>query len=325
MTIRSARRPVLALGAAMAGLSAVMTVSALIAARAILLFLAPVVVLQAVLVISWLLPKSLSVEGSELVYRAGRREKRVARGDVARCALVRSTWIFSNAAGAQVLTLPTPQFIDKDVAAFCTQTGITIESAQPTVDKLRKAVTSAKWTIALGIFVASTMFAVAGLFLVIHIEVQADFARYLASSVCEQPPPKGTNCRFEAQARVVSVDTQSRHYATLHLTLVESNGDYTTDLPYPSPKAGDVVGVQLWSGRVTLVNGRATNDNVTTNSNLNNEGGIAVFVLWALGGIAIVGVGVYQLVTARAKLRAASASGAPTKGVQPSSGVPPAR
>jgi hypothetical protein len=67
---------------------------------------------------------SLTLDGADLVYRVGGRERRTPRDTVSNCAVIGRRWVFTDAAGARVFSLPVLLFNEADLATFCNKVGI---------------------------------------------------------------------------------------------------------------------------------------------------------------------------------------------------------
>jgi hypothetical protein len=310
VVIRSNREAAAAVAAAGAGWSVFLAViGLLLGTPQVIVGVVPLVGASAFAGAFLMLPVSLSLEGAEVVYRSGRNEKRLLATEVARCAQVGRVWAFSSPTGAWLLALNRWQFRDTDVAAFCTGAGIAWggPSMQP-VERLRRDLRSARLNSAIGAVTGAGFVIFMGLSAWSQATARDDLARYDAAPPCTQVGVTSSGCRLETQARVTSVDAYKSD-AALHLTLIPGAGDYRTRLSYPSPKVGDIVGVEVWNGRITLIGERATSSNPTSSPNLSINGVIAGFGLFSLVGFGLATWGLYQLVTTRRRLRAASNSG----------------
>ncbi|HET7467923.1 MAG TPA: hypothetical protein VFL29_14790 [Candidatus Dormibacteraeota bacterium] len=274
---------------------------------------------------------TLSLEGNDVVYRAGSKEKRIPRADIAGCTLANGVWAFTDSAGARLLTLNAVRFNEADVAAFCNQAGISLSGpSQRPVDRLRRDVSSAKWTRGLGIGLGVVLAAAVVGMLYAQYYTQQTLKQYLAAPVCGEGQTPNARCKLEGTATVTSVD-QYTGGRTLHLRLA-GGGDYRAWLDNPTPNTGDVVDVEVWNGDVRLVNGRKTGTNPTTDPNLNLGALPIVPGLFALVCLGTAAAGQYQLVHARAALRIAlgpeAGMAAPVQRVRPDSvpagvGLPP--
>ncbi|HEV2217458.1 MAG TPA: hypothetical protein VGV88_07785 [Candidatus Dormibacteraeota bacterium] len=310
MTINGSRQTAVAVASIGAGLSVFLAVIALLIGVPQLLF--GVLILVAIFGLSaafLALPVSLSLEGDDVIYRSGRSQERYPRSEVARCALAQSGssagWVFSNQAGARLFAINAWRFQDTDVFAFCARAGITWDgpSMRP-VDRLSRDIRSAGWSLGIGLVAGGVFLASAGLSAWSQSTARDDMARYRIAPPCSQAAGGGPSCRLETQARVTSVDA-GNYNATIHVTLVPGGGDYRTRLTLPSPRVGDVVAVELWSGRVTLVAERDTTDNPADNPNLNINGVVAGFALFALGSFGLAFFGWNSLSRSRKRMRAA--------------------
>lgn len=310
-----------------------------IAASAVLLGSNSLLAMDALLVvaagasaIALLRSTTLSLEGADVVYRSGRKEQRLPRGEIAGCALGNGAWAFTDVSGTRLLTLTAARFNEADVADFCTHAGIkTSGPSQRPVDRLRRDVSSAKLNRAFGAGLAVLFTAAAGGLIYAQYNSRLLRDEYLAAPVC-QPGQSGagTSCRQQAKATVTSVD-QHTGGNTLHLA-VTGGGNYIAWLDDPTPNAGDVVDVELWDGDVRLVEGRQTARNPTTDPNLNDAPLAAIPGVIALVCLGVAVLGQYQLVHARASLRIALgpevAMATPVQKVRPdtvlaAAGLPP--
>lgn len=334
MTIRSTRTT----GAWIAGAGAFWSVfigaSALLLGgpKSLLALDALLVLIAASSALALLRPMTLSVEGTDVVYRSGRKEQRIPRAEIARCSLVNQAWAFSDASGAQLLSLNAVRFNAGDVADFCAQAGISLSGpSQRPVDRLRRDMSSAKLNRGFGIGLAVVLTAAAGVLVYAQYNSRLLLEEYQAAPVCQPGQAGGgTSCRLEAKATVTSVD-QHTGGNTLHLA-VAGGGDYRAWVDDPTPVAGDVVDVEVWNGDVRLVNDRKTGNNPTTDPNLNDAPLAAIPGVLALVCLGAGVVGQYQLVHARVALRMALGPGvgmaAPVERVRPdgvlaAAGLPP--
>lgn len=307
MTIRATRTAVAAISGVSAFLDLVMGASVLLLGKPQLFYLlAFLVAAQLFAIITLLGPTSLSLEGDELVFRRGGRVKHIPRSEVATCKQVGSSWVFSNSAGAQVLTLQMIRFADTDVAAFCGQAGIGLSGASmEPVDKLRREISAGKVNRAWGVIFAVVLLAATGGLMYWQLHVQDNLKRYEAAPACTQSAPSTSSCRLQTQARVTSVEPHAAD-TTVHLSLITSGADYIAAVDNPGPGRGDVVAVEVWDGEVTKVNGHDTARNPARDPNLNLNGAIAIPALFALIAVVAAAIGEYQVVTAGARLRAAA-------------------
>src|SRR5216684_2861448 len=153
MTIQGSRRPAAGFALAFAAVLVVMAISTILLRQPALLVLVVLLApIQAVFVLLQLRPISVTFDGADVVYRAGGRETRTRRSDIATCALVGQGWVFTNTSGAQLFTLPDLRFTQADIAAFCKQTSLNLSTPplRP-LDQSRKDVRSAKVMRALGV------------------------------------------------------------------------------------------------------------------------------------------------------------------------------
>lgn len=263
---------------------------------------------QVVVVASMLRPLTLTIEGSEVVYQGIRGAKRIPRSAIAGCKLIGSAWVFSDAAGAQLLSLPAMRFVDAEVATFCNQAGIGLvgPSLRP-VDVVRADLSGAKSMRAWGIGLAIPILGIVGIVIWAQLNSQDALRRYQAAPSCQPAATVTSACRLQTQARVTSVKSYTT-VADLHLTLVPGGGDHVVRMDVPTPSVGDLVEVEVWSGDITRVNARETSDNPARDPNLHLERAGGVPVLFALLALGMGGMGQYQLSLARARLRAATGS-----------------
>lgn len=277
-------------------------------------------------------PMTLSVEGTDVVYRSGRKEQRIPRGQIAGCALANGVWAFSDASGARLLTLNATRFDEADVADFCAQAGISLSGpSQRPVDRLRRDISSAKLNRGFGIGLAVVLTAAAGGLIYAQYNSQLLLQEYQAAPVCRPGQTGGgTSCRLEAKATVTSVD-QHTGGNTLHVVLA-GGATYRAWVDDPTPNTGDVVDVEVWDGDVRLVNGRKSGNNPTTDPNLKDAPLAAIPGVLALVCLGAGVFGQYQLVHARVALRMALGPevgmAAPVERVRPDSalaaaGLPP--
>ena len=327
MTIRGSRTAAAGIGAASAGMDVAFTISAFLLGQPKFLFLvALVMAAQLFAVLNLLSPVSLSTEGGEIIYRARWRQRRLALSEIATCTLVGGSWVFSASSGAQLLTVQILRFKADDIAVFCGQAGISLTApVDRPVDQRRRDVRSAKNTRAWGVGLGVVLLGGSMLMIYAQFGAQDAMRRYQAAPTCTQAAPTTSTCRLQTSARVTSVERHST-YATLHLTPLTSGGDYLVALDYPNPSTGDVVDVEVWSGKVVLVSGRKSGGNPTLDPNLNLNGLIAIPSLFALICLVGAGIGQYQLVTARAGLRAAAGaevgSVGPVEKINPDATIP---
>src|SRR5260370_5519163 len=196
-------------------------------------------------------PISLSFDGADLVYRAGGRETRAPRTDIATCALVGRAWVFSNSAGAQLITLPAFRFTVADVAAFCKQAGLNLSTPplRP-IDQSRKNVRSAKGMRALGVGLTLLLLVGAGAVIWTSLSAQDALRRYQSAPVCVQAAPTPSTCRLQTQAQVTSTELYGSHKAStdVQLTLTGSGQHYIADVANSSaPITCVIVDVEIWN------------------------------------------------------------------------------
>ena len=334
MTIRSTRTAALWVAGAGTFWSVFVGASTLLLGgpKPLLGLVALLVVASAASTVALLTPMSLSLDGDDVVYRTGRKEKHVPRPEIAGCALGNQVWVFSDASGTQLLTLPATRFKDTDVAAFCSQAGISLSGpSQRPADRLRRDISSARLTRGFSIGLAVVLTAAAGGLIYAQYNSQLLLKEYLAAPVCGAGQSGGgTGCRQEASATVTSVD-QHTGGNTLHLALA-GGGNYIAWLDNPTPAKGDVVDVEVWNADVRKVNERTTGNNPTTDPNLHDAPLAAVPGVLALVCLGVGLVTHYQLVHARAALRIALgpevAMATPVQKVRPdtalaAAGLPP--
>ena len=300
MTVSGSRQTAAIIGLAVAGWSVVLAASGLLMGQPrFLLLVAPLVPLGIVAVAMQARPMTLAFDGSDVVYRVMSSEKRIAKTEIAQCALVGQLWVFSDSAGAQLLAVPTARFDQAGMTALCATAGITLQApdVRP-IDQLRKEVRSGKWNRALA--VGMLLLLVAGMAGAAYAQYSSreDLRRYRAAPVCTSTAPADTStCRLELQAVVKTVDSHSSG-ATLHLSLTGIAGDYIAFVDYPAPNRGDTVQAELWNGEVRQVNGQPTGNNPTSSNNLDLSGAIAVIGLFALMGLIYAAISQYQLMRA---------------------------
>ncbi|HET7467921.1 MAG TPA: hypothetical protein VFL29_14780 [Candidatus Dormibacteraeota bacterium] len=304
MVLTGTRGASLGVLAAGGGLGAFLAVIALLLGTPVLIAaIAPMFLV--ILYAAWSLarPVSLGVEGDEVVYRSGRNEKRFPRADVVSCTLGGAGWSFWNGHGTRLVALNAWRFDGADVAEFCAHAGIHWHGpSQRPADRVRRDIGVAK------VFRAFSMFAGAGFVILMalsawsEVTARGEEMQYRAAPVCT--PTHESNCRLQTQARVVSVDTKNGD-ALLELSLVPGGGDYFTRLSFPGPNAGDLVAVEVWRGRISRVDTRATSDNPASNPNLSISGVVAGFGLFALLGFGCAFWAQRSLATARSQLRRA--------------------
>jgi competence protein ComGC len=265
--------------------------------------------LVAVTMLSLLRPTALTLNGADLVYLVGGRETRAPRETIATCALVGQRWVFGDAAGAVVLSLPALRFNQTDLAAFCNKVGIHGFAPQPSpVDQGRKDVRSARSTRAFGVVTTLMVLFILGFSIWLTVIARDALTRYRSAPICEAGSTAST-CRLQTQARVIS--TEENHTSTtLHLSLVASGGNYIASVSNGvAPSQGDVVGVEVWNGKVTRLGESDTLGNPEVNPNLGVTWVLGVWGFFLAVTIGIAVVGHMQLRLARARLRAATAAG----------------
>lgn len=334
MTIHGSRRA--AAGVALAGVAVLVVVglSALLLREPRFLLLVGLLAAIQLAVVLWLLrPTALSFDGTDVIYRVGGRETRTACSDIASCALIGRGWVFSDSAGAQLLSLPALQFTETDVAAFCKRSRLDLRTPPPRpLDQRRRDVSSAKVTRAMGLILTLPLLIFAAFAIWASYSAQDALSRYQSAPACAEGAQTTSTCRLQTQARVTS--TEAHQTSTdLHLTRIGAGGDYVAAVRNPSAlTTGDVVNVEVWSGKVTRLEGKDTLGNPEVNPNLNIVGVVGVIGLFAALSLGMAVAGHLQLKSARAGLRAvATAEGGsvgPVQAVHPdaaitASGLPP--
>jgi hypothetical protein len=313
MTIQGSRRPAAIFALAFAAALVVFAIAALLlrqpALLALVVLFAPV---QVVVVLMQLRPVSVTFDGADVVYRAGGRETRTPRSDIANCALVGQAWIFANSGGAQLLSLPALRFTQADVVAFCKQAGLNLSTPplRP-IDQSRKNVTSAKVTRAMGVGLTLLFLLAAGGVIWLSLSAQDALHRYQSAPMCAEGTSSTATCRLQTQAQVTSTELYGSHKAStdVHLTLSGSGAHYTANVANSgAPNTGDVVNVEIWSGIVTRLGTLETSGNPELNPNLDIVGVLVVIGLFAAGTFGSAVWGQLQLQSARAALHAAAAA-----------------
>ena len=315
MTIRSTRQAALSVGFIGAIATVAFGISALVFGQPRFFYLLGFLVLAVLFaVVRLLVPMTLSLEGDQLLYSSGPRTRRSARSEVTGCKQVGTSWVFSDAAGAQLLVLPGIRFKDADVVAFCNQAGIALTAAsQRPVDKLRRDMRTAKGNRAFGLGLGVILLAATAGLVYVQLHAQDNLSRYRAAPACADALPATTSCRLQTQARVTSVEPHST-FTTLHVTLVKFGGDYGFAYDHPGPKTGDVVDVELWNGEVTRLSGQDTEYNPALDPNAHLNGLLAVPLLFALICLGVAGYGQYVVMSSTAKLRVAASAEIGTAG-----------
>jgi hypothetical protein len=312
MTIQGSRRPAAQFAAAFATILVVFVISSIALRQpSLLLLLLLVAPVQAVFVLTQLRPVSLTFDGADIVRRAGGSETRTPRSEIATCALVGQAWVFSNSAGAQLLSMPAGRFAQADVAEFCKQAGVNLSTPPPRpIDQSRKAVRSAKITRALGVGLTLILLLGAGAAIWTSLSAQDALRRYHSAPVCADGASTSSTCRLQTQARVTSTELSShKTFTTLHLTLIGATGDHIASVDNPgAPKTGDIVNVEVWSGEVTKLEGRDTGGNPELNPNLDIVGVVVVIGIFAAVTFGVAAGSHLQLRSAREALRAATAA-----------------
>jgi hypothetical protein len=313
MTIQGSRRPAALLALGVVVMLAVLAPSAVLlkqpALLVLLLLIAPV---QLLFLLLQMRPISLSFDGADVVYRAGGRETRAPRSDIATCALVGRAWVFSNSAGAQLITLPAFRFTEANVAAFCKQTGLNLSTPplRP-IDQSRKNVTTAKVTRAIGVGMTLLLLLGAGGVIWLSLSAQDALHRYHSAPVCAQVASTTSTCRLEAQAQVTRTELygSSKASTDVYLTVTGSARNYRVNIANSgAPKTGDIVDVEVWNGSVTRLGTVNTSGNPELDPNLDVVG-VVVFI----GLLAVVTLGLavgsqLRLRSARAAVLAAAAA-----------------
>lgn len=266
---------------------------------------APMALIVPISALLLLRPISLSSDGDQIVLRSSRKENRIQRNEIARCALIGRAWTFSDAGGAQLLTLPAVRFSADEVAAFCSAAGIELAGVQRPVDQLRADVRSAKVSRIVSVILGVILLGAAGAAAYAQNGARNSLAQYRSAPVCSSVTPASSDCRTMTQARVTST-TFYKNGTTCHVTLLTAGGDYLVWVSLPlTPHAGDVTDVELWGGDVTRLGGERSGNNPETSPNLDLVGAIAVVLLFF--SVTMVGLGLsqWQLVHARERLHAA--------------------
>jgi hypothetical protein len=313
MTIQGSRRPAAQFAAAFAAILLVFVISALVLRQpSLLLLLVLFAPLQVVFVLMQLRPVSVTFDGADIVRRGGGSETRTPRNEIATCGLVGQVWVFSNSAGAQLLSLPAGRFAQADIAEFCKQAGINLSTPplRP-IDQSRKAIKSAKITRALGVSLTLLFLLGAGGAIWTSLSAQDTLHRYQSAPVCSEGASTTSTCRLQTQARVTSTELYGSHKAStdVHLTLTGSGAHYTANVANSgAPNTGDVVNVEIWNGEVTRLGEIGTSANPELNPNLDIVGVVVVIGLFAVVSLGVAVGSHLQLLSAQAALRTASAA-----------------
>lgn len=264
-------------------------------------------VLSALLAAATAVRVSVRVDGTDLVYRSSTKEKRCPLAGGISCKQTSASWAFSNATGKRLFLLNGWMFRDADVAAFCAQAGIAYTGPSPQeLDRLRVTVARLKRNRVIFVLAAAFFIVFTGLSASSQESARSDLARYQAASDCESASPAISNCKLQAHATVTSSEGH-KAYTTLHLTLIAAGGDYQTRTRFSPPKAGEVVPVEVWSSRITMIDERPTLDDPSNDPNLNIDLVITGFGLAGLLSLGLALAGQYLLVASQARLRAAKA------------------
>src|SRR6266851_85279 len=311
MTIQGSRRPAAGFAVAFAAILVVFALSALVLKQpALLLFLVVLAPAQAAFVLMQARPTSLTFDGADLIYRVGGRETRTPRSAIATYALVGQGWVFSDSAGAQLFTLPVLRFTQADVAAFCKQVGLRLETlALKPVDQSRKDLRSAKLARGLSVGIALSFLLFATFSVWLSMSAQDAFRRYQSSPVCTEHVSNGSTCRLQTQARVTSTELYGRHQAStdVHLTVIGTGAVYVANVDNSSaPKTGDILDVEVWEGHVTRLGRAATSGNPESNPNLDDGGVVLLFGLFAAIAFGFAVWYHLKVLSARAALRSAA-------------------
>jgi hypothetical protein len=306
MTIRSTRNGAAIVGGAAAGWAIlIVTCALLLRTPALLLLVALLVPVELIPIFMLLRPATVSVEGGDLVSRFGRGQTRVPISQIAGSTLNSRGWTFSDSSGKPLLSLSAIRFSGAEVVDFCAKAGINLSArSQRPIDKLQRSLGSGRSHRRFGVALSIVFLATIGWAAYAQYSARDSLQRYLAAPACTQAPPTTATCRLQAQAKVNSLDSHSGGQ-TLHLTLINEGGDYIAWLDNPVPNVGDVVEVEMWAGKVVRINGRRSGFDPNSSPSLNLGGIIAVLSLFALICMGTAVVGQYQLVRARAGLRAA--------------------
>jgi hypothetical protein len=307
MTIQGSRRPAAGFAVAFAAILAVFVLSALVLKQpALLLLMVVLAPAQAAFVLMQARPTFLTFDGSDLVHRVGGRETRTQRSAIATCALVGQGWVFRDSAGAQVFTLPVLRFSQADVAAFCKQVGLKLDTpALKPVDQSRKDLWSAKLARALSVAIAVFFVFFAAFSIWLSMSAQDAFRRYQSAPLCAERSTSST-CRLQTQARVTSTELYGRHQAStdVHLTVIGTGTVYVANVDNSSaPKTGDILDVEVWEGKVTRLGRVATSGNPASNSNLDDVGVVLLLGLFAAIAFGFAVWYHLRVLSARAALR----------------------
>ncbi len=330
MTIQGSRRPAAGFALAFAAVLVVMAISTILLRQPALLVLVVLLApIQAVFVLLQLRPISVTFDGADVVYRAGGRETRTRRSDIATCALVGQGWVFTNTAGAQLFTLPALRFTQADIAAFCKQTSLNLSTPplRP-LDQSRKDVRSAKVMRALGVGLTLTALLGAGGAIWTSLSAQDALRRYQSAPMCTERVSAASTCRLQTQARVTSTELYGSHKAStdVHLTLIGAGGDYVANVVNSgAPKTGDILNVEVWDGKVTRLGTVDTSGNPDLNPNLNIVGVVVVIGFYAAVSFGLAVWSHVRLLAARAALGAAAAadsgSAGPVEALHPDAAI----
>ena len=286
---------------------------------AYLAFIALILIAGVVSGFSLLRPLTLGFDGRDLVYTTGGGEKRIPGAVVARCAATGRAYVFSDAAGAQLLAVPQQRFKDVDVAAVCSLARIPFAGLLKPLEKSRRDVGQAWGLLAAGIFCVLATAVFTGFSYWAQVVSRENLAAYHAASNCAQSTVS-PGCKLETTATVTGVEP-TKSYSIVHLKLADgSSAEADLPLVEPAPRVGDSVTLEIWKDPVsqfpgetafafvTLVDGRQTRDNPALDPNLDTSGATAGFGVFLLISLGLLGVGTYQLRKARAAVRAAAAA-----------------
>jgi hypothetical protein len=314
VTIQGSRRPAALIALGVVAIFVVLAISAVLLKQPeLLLILVIIAPVQLVFLLLQMRPISLTFDGADVVYRAGGRETRTPRSEIATCALVgRGTWVFSNSAGAQLVSLSGLRFTQAAVAAFCKQAGLNL-TAPPIrpIDQSRKDIRSAKTTRAFGVGLTLILLIAAGLAIFTSVRAQDALHRYQSAPVCAEGASTTSTCRLQTQAQVTSTEPNGSQKAStnVHLTLLGGGGNYVANVASSdAPKTGDIVNVEVWNGHLTRLGSLKTSRNPELDPTLNPVGVLVVVGLFAAGTFGSAVWAQLRLQSARASLRAAAAA-----------------
>ncbi len=157
-----------------------------------------------------------------------------------------------------------------------------------TASRRSRTARAARVQAALSLVIGAGLFVGGAVALIPVIPNAWQLARYETAPTCSSMSEaiSGANCRFSGSARVLTVVLN-----TVQLQLAGNGRQVTTQLPPDGsvvlPQPGDTVPVELWAGRVTLLDGASTVDNPNVSTTLATIGlflgavGLGV-VVWAV-------------------------------------------